>query len=648
MIGLLLSWSGKPLDRGRIERFVAAFDSGKQAPHSSIFPRGAAVAVSASGRPLPRSSPSGSWQPLEHHSGAWVLLEGHIDNTAVAWRDLGGAKSPADDVAALYAAGLDAWGNDVDRKLVGEYCAIVVDPTRRRVLLASSPISAPPLHIWGDDEHLVVASTARAIFATGLPHPQVDEQKIADTLFLNYREAERSWFRGVSRLPAGARAELTPGACRLRRYYDIASLPAVRLPSDRDYVEAARELFIEGTRAALQGFQTPAVSLSGGYDSQSVAAHALRLLPAQSRLLALTSVPEAAWDRRLEKGSGDERDNVLALQKQYSNLDVELVDAAGLSFEHRLEDMFRHAGSVPRNAVNLHWMHEIWSGARARGCDVMLTGQFGNATFSFAGTGALPQMLLMGQWGRLRRELQCVRGGQSLPRALASRVLMPFLPYTPWRAMMRRRYGALDPLESWCPLNPDWAREMRVLERARDMGYDPFNRPVRSARAWREATMCNAPNEIGTIYQALELLHDIPTRDPTSYRPLVELCLGIPDDQFIRDGESRWLARRMLRGVVPDQVLDDRRRGVQAADWHLRLGRQRSELRHELDELSRDPAMAHRLNLPALTAALEAWPETTPTRADVIGIRLQHALPRAVTTARFIRYVERIAKGEQL
>ena len=99
------------------------------------------------------------------------------------------------------------------------------------------------------------------------------------------------------------------------------------------------------------------------------------------------------------------------------------------------------------------------------------------------------------------------------------------------------------------------------------------------------------------------------------------------------------LARRMLRGKLPDMVLRENRRGRQAADWHLRIARQRDDLISEIDWLQEDPNMRRRLNLAALRQALVDFPTTTP-RDKFAAQRLQLALSRGLTTARFIRYIE--------
>jgi asparagine synthase (glutamine-hydrolysing) len=115
--------------------------------------------------------------------------------------------------------------------------------------------------------------------------------------------------------------------------------------------------------------------------------------------------------------------------------------------------------------------------------------------------------------------------------------------------------------------------------------------------------------------------------------------MGIPDDQYLRGGQHRWLARRMLQGRIPDMVLNETRRGRQAVDWTVRIARDRSALIGELASLAANPAMSRRLDLQKLRTALETWSPDAGGNRDNINL-IQHALPRAITAARFIRFVE--------
>jgi asparagine synthase (glutamine-hydrolysing) len=638
MIGLYLRHSGAPLEPPQAERFEASLGIGAGLMGKRQL-GGALLAA-----PVKDKGRARSWSPPRGPDGTFALLLGHIDNRATLIHGLAGKVDPSCDNAALYAYCHADWGDDCDNRIIGEYAAILWSPDDAKVRFTRSPIRAPALHYWHDAERLIVASTARAICATGEVERKVDEQKIADSLYLNYCEAERGWFAGVKRLPIGSRGLAQAGRMSTSRFYDAGSLPRVRYAKDADYVEAANALFDEATRAALQGFSRPAVSLSGGYDSQAVASTACKIMGPNARVLGLTSVPEASWDGRTPAHRfGDESAHVAALAALYPALETRKVAAAGLSFDHKLESLFLMAGAPPRNTMNLHWLLEIGSHAKAAGCDVLLTGAMGNATFSFDGHGALPGMLKSGQWRALLREARAAAKirKSSTPRALVAGAVMPLLPMRLFELIMRWRHGKkFSRLPDWCALNPDWAESMGVARRAVELGFDPGFGAKSSCTAIRIAMMGGAANEGGDLSTAINMLSGIETRDPTSYRPLFEFCMGIPDNQFLRDGEARWLAKRMFRGVLPDLVIDETRRGLQGADWHLRLARQRGDIMQEIGHLSEDSAMAQRLDLPRMKAALANWPTETPVSDEASANILHYGLPRALVTARYIRFVE--------
>lgn len=632
MIALHCRWGDGAFDPQAIQRFTASLGAGINRPVGQESDDRATFAALCATRAQARG-----WRVARAPGGERVLFTGYLDHAEEAKRELG---LVGDDAATLYAAGYARWGDAVDLRLLGQFATIVVPPGARWVRCARSPIQAPPLHIWRDPVRVMVASVARVLFATGEVRAEVDEQKIADSLYLNYADATLGWYKGVERVAIGAQVVIARDASRARRYYDISAVPRVRLGRDEDYVEAANALLLRGTQAALTGFARPAISLSGGLDSQAVAAFALEARPGEP-LLGLTSVPEPGWHGEDGPRSfADEREHVAALAALYPDLETETIDAAGLSFDHLLPAMFLMAGCVPRNAMNLHWIHALSARARARGCDVLLVGEMGNHSFSFSGAGALPSWLARGRWTRLLRELDAVRGDQPLARTLFRKALLPLLPDPLVRRFIRARgLSQKFPYAEWCPMRADYARDMQVERRAAELGYDTGFRTPRSSDAYRRQVFGNATNEGGDIRQALDLIHGLPSRDPTAYRPLVEFCAGIPDEQYLRDGQRRWLARRMLHGRVPAMVATETRRGRQAADWPLRVARQREALIAELNALGDDPAMAARFDLPRLTHALESMRDGTPaSQADATIVQL--AIPRAIATARFIRFVE--------
>jgi asparagine synthase (glutamine-hydrolysing) len=84
-----------------------------------------------------------------------------------------------------------------------------------------------------------------------------------------------------------------------------------------------------------------------------------------------------------------------------------------------------------------------------------------------------------------------------------------------------------------------------------------------------------------TAYRSIHFAH------PYSHRPLVEFCLSLPISQLLRDGQTRSLMRRALKGLLPREVLNRKSKGSMEEllmrafqkEWpHLRDGLNRWEL----------------------------------------------------------------------
>lgn len=583
------------------------------------------------------------WRPFETADGRKLLFAGHLLNRDELTAELAPGDRRSYSDGALYALARTHWGRAAENRLHGVYAAIIWDAAEQTLEMVRSPINAPPIHYTRQGRDIVAASVPRAIFATGIVDRQVDEAKVADSLILNYSEGERGWFANVHRVSLGERVVIGPMQTRRENLFDIADLPQVKLKDDREYVEATAHLLSEGVRRNMQGFSGPAVSLSGGFDSQSVAVMALDHLPENRMLDVYTSVPQAGWDGRTHKNRfGDERGHVKALCDMHPRLRSHLVDAAGLGFDHNQQAMFMLAEASPRNAMNLHWIHEIAAQAKRAGSDVLLTATFGNTTFSFDGTGYLPTLFRRLQWRTLFRELRAKpEADRILLRRLLTRAVFPNLPDRLQSRLHRSWLGqAFDGVPRFSGIHPDWAERHDVVDRAIAMGFDTDYRKPASTMAFRQLMLGGSANEGGDIMQGMELISGLPTRDPTAYRPLVEFCCGLPDDQYYRNGVSRYLARRMMAGRLPELVLAEERRGQQAADWMSRLAPQREELMRELDLLEQDEESAKRIDIAKLRDALNRWPDETPVGNSEMVHLLQLALPRALTTARFIRYVQ--------
>lgn len=582
---------------------------------------------------------SRAWQPVTV-GPLVVLFAGHIDNA----REIAGAldgEYPGDlpdpaKLARLYGQARLTWGDGADLRLIGEYAAILFDPAAQVLRLIRSPLRAPPLHVHARGGRIIAASVPRAIFACGVPQ-RINEAKFADNALFNPGDHRQGWFEGVDYVPLGTELRFDPAGMRARRYHDLYSLPKVRLGSDAEYLEAAHSLLAEATRAALRGRQRPAIMLSGGLDSPQVAAKALAEMPAGGSLHAFTFTVEPAWDGHVSVGQfGDERPNVEAFAALHPRLVTHFEDNAGSGFDAGLAEMFFATGSATINQSNFSHFHALWRGARTAGCDVVLGADYGNFTFSAEGGWGFPEYLLRGRWRQLYRAL-CHAGadGRSLLRRFLALSVLPFFPAPLWH-WQRQLRGQPDVFAIASPLRADYAKASGAWDRARRAGQ-PVRRWPELGR-WREFELFQR-NDHCDVMHGFEQIYGIPQRDPTAYRPFVEFCLGLPTDLFLRDGQTRWLAREMARGIMPEAQRLETRHGRHGADWHLKLTRRRAELLAEVERLAESERLSAMIDFPRIRRALEDWPKSGAVPVEERLLR-EAAVPRAIMLARYVNHIE--------
>jgi asparagine synthase (glutamine-hydrolysing) len=590
-------------------------------------------------RPLPsRRTFAKTWRPTTLPNGRIVVFHGYFDNAEVIASKLG--ISPADD-AFLYGSAVGAWGDATDNRIVGEYCAVMIDPDRGRLRLARSPLRAPPLYYFHDDNLVVAGSIPRIFFAAGVAQ-RLNETRLADSAMINFSDQEASWFEGIHRVPLGSLVELERGRPRiLKRYYDPFAISPLRI-DDAEAIRRTGVLLDEAVNACLQGFRKPGTTLSGGLDSPQVAVRALARIPDEQTLPTFTFVPEAGFDGRVQAGmTGDERPIVEAFAAMHPRLEPHFTANEGYEHDHRWTEFFHLMGGAPSGLCNMYVFHGLFAGAAKEGCDLLLVSDWGNNAFSDKGYWGFVEYFLTGRWRQLWLALRKFPiQDRSMAWRFIAQCILPLLPTRLWRlarrAVFRGEQAGVDLMQ---PFTSQYRESSGANRRLEDSGlvferYQPWN-----ARHARQLLLQNDDGEAAEVYQAFEQMYGVAQRDPMAYRPLVEFCWSLPTRMFMRDGQMRWLAKQIAKDLMPEEQRANQLNGRWDADWHLRIGRRRPDLLAQLDRLEDDERFAGMIDVPRLRAALEDWPQST--EVDFRRYRTREfAVPRALLTARFVNYVE--------
>ena len=558
-----------------------------------------------------------------------LVSDGRVDER----RDLGAAlglgevESRALPASALILRAYQRWGEDCLDRLLGEFTFVVWDSRTRTLRAGASAPLAPPLYFHATSEVFAFASRARGLFA--LPHlrRRVDEEHVARFL-IRVDTGAGSFFQDVRRLLAGQLLTVCGQAPTVRQWWQPDLRRRIELGGDQEYVDALEPLLEKVVADHLSEKDSTGVMLSGGLDSGAVAAVAAPLLHREDRrLAAYTEVPPAGTgDPVFEGRYADETPYVEALAGLHPNVDLHLVRDGGGGLLDGADRLFTAAEMPFRNAANRGWMEAIYARAGAAGVGAVLSGDQGNLTVSWGGNGLLAELLRRGRPGRALREARAMAragGHRSTARALLGYGVRPLLPRGLNIAIgatlgADRPDPALGAYGSYSLINPAFVEELDLVRRDERWAVRRFRVPEPDVRRARLRTLVTTASINAALFAGYRDLFGIDIRAPLADRRLVEFCLGLPETQFARNGQDRWLIRRAMDGRLPGPTVHGRERGLQAANWFSDMTRERQDLLAAVRRFEADALTRRILDLPRLRRLLEHWPEYAPTaRRDV-------------------------------
>ncbi|HEY0130133.1 MAG TPA: asparagine synthase-related protein [Allosphingosinicella sp.] len=565
----------------------------------------------------------------------WLVADVRLDDRAGLARSLGMEEEDERRLAdgALVMAAVERWEEEAIGRLAGDFAIALWDRKRERLLLARDPLGQRPLHYHRSGGFFAFASMPAGLQTLdGVPSGP-DEAALASFLALIPPDGNRSYFRGVERVRPGELRTVSAGGDSSRRHWSFAG-GRLQLKRDEDYVEAVREALDRAVESRLRGAGgRVAAHLSGGLDSGAVAATAARLLP-EGRVGAFTSVPGQAGFKRRGRFA-DEGGHAAAVAALYPNMEHVLVRTAGRSPIAGLDRNFDLYQAPVLNLCNFVWGEAIAEAASERGHKVLLTGQAGNFTLSHTGLDLLPGLLAGGRLIRLGRQALALRRGGTRLESVAAHTLWPFLPPRLWRLINRlrgRRVGAGAGENSL--LNP--ALGESAAKQLADGLAQATAGPDRGLGI-RLAVL--ASMEFGNFRQGALAGWGLDVRDPTGDRRLIETCLSIPAEIYLSGGVSRGLARRALADRLPPLVVDETRKGFQAADWHEGLLADWDSVRREVGRIAAVPAAARLLDTGRMRTLAEA-PAIRDWDSDEAHAHYRLALLRGLSAGHFVRRAE--------
>ncbi|HEX7999948.1 MAG TPA: asparagine synthase (glutamine-hydrolyzing) [Pyrinomonadaceae bacterium] len=202
----------------------------------------------------------------------------------------------------------EEYGTEMVEHLNGMFAFALWDARSRRLLIARDRFGEKPLY-WGVfDNTFLFASEPKVLLAHPSVQPRLNLNALRQYLSFDYVPAPLSIYEGIQKLPAAHMLTIEDGRVDVRRYWRLSYRTEQPVPSEDEATERLRELMAESVKMRLVSDVPLGVLLSGGVDSSTVAALAVRASSETVKTFSISfaeaSFDESAYARAVAKYLG--------------------------------------------------------------------------------------------------------------------------------------------------------------------------------------------------------------------------------------------------------------------------------------------------------------------------------------------------------
>ncbi len=511
----------------------------------------------------------GGHQPLGNEDGtAWVVLNGEIFNypaLRAQLEDRGHRFATKADTEAIVHA-YEEWGEDCVERLNGQFAFALWDANRERLLLARDRAGIKPLHYLYEDGLLVFGSEIRALLAHPFVPRAMDAQALDHYLTYEHVPVPRTLFRGIRKLPPGHRLILDRNGIRTHQYweFDLRRSQNGHRAALTEWEERFRDTLRTAVSMELMSDVPLGVFLSGGLDSSTIAAYMAQALdrPVQSFSIAFEdpSFDESRYARAVARHLGlNHREEVLSESMMW-----ELVPQLPEILDEPLGD----SSIIPCYLLARFARRHVTVALGGDGGDELLAGystlQAHRLTSYY---NRLPASIRHGVINPLVQRLPVSHSNLSLDFRAKRFVAWAELP-PPERHHLW--LGSFSPEEKRALLRPGVRGQLE--EDAFDVAREHFDRSGCTDeldRVLYTDMKLYLDTDILAKVDRASMACSLEARVPFLNAVMLDLAAEMPLDLKLRGFTRKYLLRRVMKGTLPDQIVNRPKKGfnIPVAKW---------------------------------------------------------------------------------
>lgn len=512
-------------------------------------------------------------QPMRSHDEQLVVtFNGEIYNFAELKKELSSYPFKTQSDTEVILAAYQAWGAGAFTRLRGMFAVALYDIRKRELVLVRDRLGKKPLYWSFVGDTLIFGSELKALLAHPATPRALDHRSVAHYFAREYVPTPRTIYANVHKLPPGSILRFTGDSPSITSFWN----PHIEQDSMNEVSALARfdSLLKNAVQERLVSDVPLGVLLSGGIDSSTVAYYAANASEQKIQTFSIgfseKEFDEASYARLVAKHIGTEHHEQILSGKDA----LALVQDIPQVFDEPVAD----ASVLPMLLLSRFAREHVTVALGGDGADETLLGYPTFQAEQYAKLYAhIPETLRM----LLRKSVDLLPASTDyMSLDFKARKFTHDFSEDPMTRHLQW-LGSFKESELDIVLSPEVAQDSGGINQELIQQWNEECPKLTGLGALSHLYLRTyLMDQVLVKVDRASMRYGLEVRAPFLSHDVVEFLLALPPEMKYRNGRGKYLLRTLMRGRLPDEILDRPKQGFAApvGNW----------LRSELKNLATD------------------------------------------------------------
>jgi asparagine synthase (glutamine-hydrolysing) len=502
-------------------------------------------------------------QPFHSANGRYVLIfNGEIFNYKSIREDLERDhqiqfKTSSD--TEVIVEGFSVWGKKIVTKLEGMFAFAVADLQDDKLFLCRDRVGKKPLYYCEHESGFYFASEIKALLKISVIRNSlsVNAKSISTFLHLGYIPEPDTIYSNIRKFPAGSIGEVTKnGKVKTSAYWNIESSLSRKKSNPKENKEKTLQGLLNASVESRLISDVPlGTFLSGGTDSSLVTAIASKFVSSPLRTFSIGFKESNFDERKYAEGVAKELNTNHTAYELSQQDAIELVDV----YLQHFDEPFADTSAIPTMLV---------SQLARRHVTVALTGDGGDELFQGYGSYTWANRLNSPHWKLLKYPLRTVFDLSGDNRMQRVSDLLQTAKYGGIRSHIfsqEQYFFSQKEIQEKLLIKPDLSFIFEYND-SDDLKHSSLTPGEYQALFDFHYYL---KDDLLTKVDRASMYYGLEARCPLLDHHVIEFAFSLDINYKVRDGETKWILKQLLRKYLPDKLVYRVKKGfgIPLAKW---------------------------------------------------------------------------------